>query len=133
MRASHVGQGRPRKGDYVIYWMTAVVRAIDDEALEFAITTANEHGVRSLVVFVLDPDYPEAQHRYFEFLVQGLRDVESGIARRNAKFVTRIGDPVEHIVELAAPAPCWRRRPRMSTHAPRSSGPRPTIPTGTQP
>ena len=103
-RVSRVNDAEPRRGDHVLYWMTGAVRAVDNDALEYAIATANEHGVQLAVVFVLDPAYPEAQQRHFAFLVEGLRAVESGLARRNVALTVRIGDPVEEVADLASSA-----------------------------
>ncbi len=94
----------PRKGDYVLYWMQASVRAEHNPALEHAIATANELGSRLLVCFGLMDDYPEASERHYRFLLEGLAAVDTGLARRNVKFVVRRGHPAEVAIDLAEDA-----------------------------
>lgn len=103
-RLKQHGPDEPTSGSYVLYWMSAAVRTQDNEALEFAISRANTTNRRLAVLFVLDPSYPEAQQRHFEFLRQGLEDVATGLAQRNIEFVVRIGDRVDQLIDVAADA-----------------------------
>ncbi len=103
-RLERHGPDEPADGSYTLYWMSAAVRTQDNEALEFAIERANSTSRRLAVLFVLDPSYPEAQQRHFEFLRQGLDDVATGLEQRDVKFVVRIGDRVDHVVDVAAEA-----------------------------
>ncbi len=84
--------------------MSAAARTQENDALEFAIERANATSRRLAVLFVLDPSYPEAQKRHFEFLQQGLEDVAGGLAERNIKFVVRLGNRADHVVDVAADA-----------------------------
>ena len=72
----------PRRGRYVLYWMQASQRGVDNPALERAVERADELGLPVLAVFGLDAAYPEANLRHFAFLVEGLaaarRDLERG-------------------------------------------------------
>ena len=103
-RLKRHGPDEPAGGSYTLYWMSAAVRTQDNEALEFAIERANSTTRRLAVLFVLDPSYPEAQQRHFEFLRQGVDDVATGLAQRHVKFVVRIGDLVDQVVDVAAEA-----------------------------
>lgn len=103
-RLDRHGPEEPTAGDFALYWMSAAVRTQDNEALEFAIGRANATGRRLAVLFVLDPSYPEAQQRHFEFLRQGLDDVTTGLAQRNVKFVVRIGAIADQVLDVAADA-----------------------------
>ena len=103
-RLERHGAEEPTNGSYTLYWMSAAVRTQDNEALEFAVERANATSRRLAVLFVLDPSYPEAQQRHFEFLREGLEDVATGLAQRHIKFVVRIGDRVDQVIDVAADA-----------------------------
>jgi deoxyribodipyrimidine photo-lyase len=103
-RLQRHGPEEPVAGRYVLYWMSSAVRTQDNAALEFAIERANASNRRLAVLFVIDPSYPEAQQRHFEFLRQGIHDVATGLARRNVKFVVRIGARVDQVLDVAADA-----------------------------
>lgn len=100
-RLERHGPEEPGNGAYTLYWMSSAVRTQDNEALEFAIERANTTNRRLAVLFVLDPTYPEAQQRHFVFLREGLDDVATGLARRNIKFVVRVGDRVDQVIDVA--------------------------------
>lgn len=82
-------------GDHVLYWMQAAGRAEHNDALEFAVQSANEHGVPLHVVFGLTDDYPQASARHYRFLLEGLTEVASRLARRGIPFAVRRGSPAE--------------------------------------
>jgi deoxyribodipyrimidine photo-lyase len=54
--------------------------ALFNHALEHAIRRANRRSEPVLVGFGLMDDYPEANARHYAFLLEGLRDVEEGLA-----------------------------------------------------
>lgn len=62
---------------------------------------ANENDDRLLVAFGLTGDYPDANQRHFQFLLEGLQQVESDLKRRSIKFVVQIGDPAEVALRLS--------------------------------
>ena len=88
-------------GRYVLYWMQASQRAEWNHALEYAAGRANELGRPLVVGFGLTDDYPEANERHYAFMLEGLRDVRAGLAKRGVKFVVRRGPPADVAVELA--------------------------------
>lgn len=94
----------PGDGEFVLYWMQAAVRSTANHALEFAIERANEGGIPVLVVFVVDPDYPESSLRHHRFLVEGLASVAPRLAERRVGFRVEMGDPPEVVAGLAASA-----------------------------
>jgi deoxyribodipyrimidine photo-lyase len=93
-----------RRGRYVLYWMQQSQRASFNPALEYAISTANRAGLPVLVVFGLMDDYPEANVRHYQFMLEGLREVTAGLAERRIKFVVRRGAPGGVAVALAQDA-----------------------------
>jgi len=90
--------------DYALYWMQQSQRAEQNPALEHAVKLANQHGLRLLVAFGLMDDYPEANLRHYRFLLEGLRDVADGLARRKIAFTLQRGHPAEVALRLAEEA-----------------------------
>ncbi|UCH19800.1 MAG: deoxyribodipyrimidine photo-lyase [Deltaproteobacteria bacterium] len=84
-----------RNGHDVLYWMQQSQRAEYNHALEYAIQQANLLGQGVLVVFGLMDDYPEANLRHYTFMLEGLRETQTSLAKRNIKMVIRKGAPVE--------------------------------------
>ncbi len=91
----------PRPGDYVLYWMQNAQRAEHNPALEFAARRANELNLPLLVGFGLTDDYPGANLRHYRFLLEGLAEVESSLARRGIGFTLQAGEPDEVALSLA--------------------------------
>lgn len=91
-------------GDHVLYWMQASSRAHHNDALEFAVQEANDHGVPLHVVFGLTADYPEASARHYRFLLEGLQEVASSLEQRGIPFGVRQGQPADVAVEAARDA-----------------------------
>jgi deoxyribodipyrimidine photo-lyase len=93
-----------QKGGYVLYWMQASVRTIDNPALLYAIHQADELGVPVLAVFGLTAGYPEANLRHFTFLVEGLQDAEQSLKELGIRLVVLKAQPDEAALRLAAEA-----------------------------
>jgi deoxyribodipyrimidine photo-lyase len=88
------------KGRYVLYWMQQSQRADYNHALDYAIQTANRLGQGVLVVFGLMDDYPEANLRHYTFMLEGLQETGSTLARRGIKMVVRRGAPAGVVIKL---------------------------------
>jgi deoxyribodipyrimidine photo-lyase len=96
--------GRPvRDGRYVLYWMQAAQRADYNHALEYAIQTANERCKPLLAVFVLT-DYPEANLRHYQFMLEGLAGTQKDLAKRGVVLAIQKGRPEEVVPGLAREA-----------------------------
>ena len=78
-------------GRAVVYWMQRAQRASDNPAFDLAIEAGNELGKPVVVFFGLVSTFPGANLRHYEFLVDGLPDIASGLARRRVGFVLRSG------------------------------------------
>jgi deoxyribodipyrimidine photo-lyase len=84
--------GRPDPdGRAVVYWMQRAQRADDNPALDTAIATANALRLPVVTLFVLDPRFPSANLRHYQFLAEGLADLPDGLAARGVGFVVRVG------------------------------------------
>jgi deoxyribodipyrimidine photo-lyase len=88
-------------GRYVLYWMQQSQRATANHALEYAILRANALGLPVLVAFGLLPDYPGANARHYQFMLEGLREVAQALRERGIVFLPRLGSPVGVVLDLA--------------------------------
>jgi len=88
----------------VLYWMQRSQRVDWNMALEFAVKKGQELNRGVVVAFSIMPDYPDATARHYHFMLEGLQEVEGELAKRNIKFVLKIGDPIDTITKLAEDA-----------------------------
>ncbi|CAM4090657.1 deoxyribodipyrimidine photo-lyase [Deinococcus marmoris] len=100
-RIQPLRSGAPAKGAFVLLWVQASVRTRDNHALEYAVRQANERGLPLVAVFGLTPDYPEANARHFQYLLEGLRDLRANLAARGIPLSIRLGKPPEMVLEAA--------------------------------
>ena len=85
---------------FFLYWMQSSQRVEYNLALNYIIEKANEHGKNVLVAFVLT-DYPDANLRHYDFLIQGLKEVKAKLEKKNIRFIVLKGDPVKTISEIS--------------------------------
>lgn len=76
-------------GRCVIYWMRRAQRALDNPALEAAITTANLLDKPVVVFFGLRTKHRHAIRRHFAFMIEGLAETARRLDRRGIGFVMR--------------------------------------------
>lgn len=88
-------------GRFVLYWMQAAQRAAHNPALEQAIALADQLGQGVVVGFGLMDGYPEANHRHYAFMLEGLKETAATLRGRGIRFVLRRGDPPEVALGLA--------------------------------
>ena len=99
-RITQLNDREIRKGRYVLYWMQQSQRAEYNDALNVAIREANRADLPLLVAFGLTDAYPEANLRHFQFMLEGLRDVEAALRQRGIGMVLRLGSPPEVALTL---------------------------------
>ena len=95
------GQPPRQDGAYVLYWMEHSQRAQNNPALERAVGWANECGLPLLVLYVVDPAYPEGNARHFTFMLEGVREALASIAERGAHTALRRGSPASIAADMA--------------------------------
>ena len=83
-----------RRGAYVLYWMQQSQREAFNPALEVAIAGANRLGLPLLVGFGLTAGFPGANARHYQFMLEGLAEVERSLLARRIAFVIRLGSPM---------------------------------------
>ncbi|WP_420392069.1 deoxyribodipyrimidine photo-lyase [Acuticoccus sp.] len=104
-RTSLLNDGRPRNdGRYVLYWMEHAQRADDNPALERAVIWANSLKLPLLVLFVVDPAYPEGNARHFTFMLEGLQETLAALRTRGAHPSLRRGSPAEVAAQVGRDA-----------------------------
>ncbi len=88
----------------VVYWMSRDQRAADNPALLAAQRLALETRRPLGVVFCLDPKFPGATWRAYDFLIQGLSAARRDLAARGIPFLLLDGEP-----DRTLPAFCEQR------------------------
>lgn len=91
--------GIPGNGP-VAYWMSREQRVRDNWALLYAQQTAHTHRVPLVVVFTLAPKFLDATLRQYEFMLAGLEEVESALAKYRIPFVLLAGSPADCIIRF---------------------------------
>ncbi len=95
-------------GEFVLYWMRTAMRVDENPALNVAIESANRLALPVLVYQALSERHPYASDRHHTFVMEGVRDIQAAIDRRNCAFVFHLERP-EH------------RGPHLKTLAQRAS------------
>jgi deoxyribodipyrimidine photo-lyase len=78
-------------GRAVVYWMQRAQRAGDNPALDAAISIGNALRKPVVAVFILNPRFPGANARHFQFMFDGLAELPVGLRARRVGFVLRVG------------------------------------------
>jgi deoxyribodipyrimidine photo-lyase len=103
-RIQALRDGEPTRGAYVLYWMQQSQRATFNHALEFAVRRANELRLPVLVGFGLTDNYPEANVRHHQFMLEGLVETAVTLRQRGIAFALRLGDPADVALALSQQA-----------------------------
>ena len=85
-------------GEYVLYWMQSAQRVHANQALEHAVSLANERMLPVVVLFVLIPAYQDANLRHFNFMLQGLAETAGALQQRRIPLCLDIGEPVATVL-----------------------------------
>lgn len=91
-------------GRYVLYWMQHSQRARTNPAFERAVDRANACNLPLLVVFVVDPAYPQASARHFTFMLEGIAETMAAVRERGAHMSLRKGNPPDVVIAAARDA-----------------------------
>ncbi|MFK4784481.1 deoxyribodipyrimidine photo-lyase [Fusobacterium sp. MFO224] len=88
------------KKGHIVYWMQGSQRTIYNYALEYSIGLANTYKAPVYVFFNYIGDYPEAQKRHFDFMLQGLLDVKLNLLKRGIELIILDGKLEENLKEI---------------------------------
>jgi len=86
----------------VVYWMSRDQRCEDNWALLYAQGLARLHASPLHVVFCLVPRFLDATIRQYDFLLRGLREVETGLREFGIPFHLRLGMAVDEVPKLCS-------------------------------
>lgn len=103
-RIKALNQKGLQKGSYVLYWMQAAQRAEYNQALEYAISRANELKKPLIVFFGITDRFPEANERHYFFMLEGLREVQESLTQRKIQMIIWHESPEHGVVKLARKA-----------------------------
>jgi deoxyribodipyrimidine photo-lyase len=87
-------------GKCVCYWMSREQRVEDNQALVFAVATANKLGLPVQTLFSLSPSFIGAARRHYDFMLDGLIKVEVELARKVIGFKLVLGDPSKMVPDF---------------------------------
>jgi len=93
-----------QKGDFVVYWMQATQRVEHNQALDYAILLANKLKQPLLVYFAITENYPEANQRHYYFMLEGLKEIQQSLAKKNIQFLIQNVSPEIGVCSIATNA-----------------------------
>ncbi len=96
MRVRMLREGQSLAGP-VLYWMSRDQRVQDNWALLFAQELALQHQSPLVVAFCLVRQFLGATRRQYEFMLQGLAEVEQALAAKGISFRLLAGAPPEEL------------------------------------
>jgi deoxyribodipyrimidine photo-lyase len=73
-------------GDFTAYWMQSAQRFNYNHAFNYAVSRANHLNQPLLIFFLVDKNYPEAKYGHFEFMFDGLKDLQQQAKDFNLNF-----------------------------------------------
>jgi len=92
---------------YVLYWVQASPRILENHALEYAIERANALNKPLVACFGVTDKYPEANLRHYRFLLEGLSELWEDLRKkRGVAFHVLYGPPDEVAAQCARGAAC---------------------------
>lgn len=89
-----------KQNGQVIYWMSRDQRVYDNWALIYAQKLAIGYNLPFAVVFCLSDDFPGANIRHYDFMINGLKEVENTLHKFNIPFYLLIGRPEDTLVKF---------------------------------
>jgi deoxyribodipyrimidine photo-lyase len=81
-------------GRAVVYWMQRAQRVLDNPALDLAVKLGNALKLPVVIVFLLR-EYPSANLRHYQFMLEGLAETARDCRRRGMGFVLRKADEAD--------------------------------------
>lgn len=90
----------PSKGP-ILYWMSRDQRIQDNWALALAQQEALKARVPFLVVFCLVPHFLQSIPRHFQFMIEGLIEIQSTLKELHIPFYLLTGNPETEIISFA--------------------------------
>lgn len=98
-RINQLKPGFNDQGQYVLYWMQQSQRVHYNHALLQAIELANTHDLPVVVFFGLTDNYPDANERHYQFMLEGLVEVKRILEHFGLTFVFKLESPEKGILQ----------------------------------
>ena len=92
--------------EYVLYWMQSSQRTKDNHALAYAIQLANQLNKPLLVYFGLTTNFPEANRRHYQFMLEGIKDVQTALRDLQIQLVVLLTDVAEGAIKNGSTSSC---------------------------
>lgn len=103
-RMQNLNDKKLKRGKYVLYWMQQAQRAKYNPALDFALAQAQAFSLPLVVLFVATPDFPHANLRHYNFMLQGLSETFHTLKNGNIETKITKGKWVESVLKTAQDA-----------------------------
>ncbi|MDD2518375.1 MAG: deoxyribodipyrimidine photo-lyase [Bacilli bacterium] len=103
-RIKYLNDKKTKDNSFVVYWMQNSQRTKYNHALEYSISRANDLNKPLLVYFGITDQYPEANLRHYQFMIEGLKEVKEQLLKRNIKMIIRHISPELGAIEIAQQA-----------------------------
>lgn len=103
-RIKYLNEQKIKDNPCVVYWMQSSQRVEYNHALEYAISRANDLQKPLLVYFGITDNYPDANLRHYQFMIEGLKAVNAELYKRNIKMIIRHISPDDGAIEIAEQA-----------------------------
>ena len=84
----------------VLHWVQRAKRAATNRAANVAVGIADALGLPVVAVFALDPAYPDATLRPYQFMLEGMEELPQAFNDRGIGWALRIGNPERLIPEV---------------------------------
>jgi len=92
--------------DYITYWMQASQRVTYNHALFKAISMSNETKKPLLIYFVITDDFPEANARHYQFMLEGILEVKKDLEKLKINFIIQKGNIEEKVINISKQSCC---------------------------
>jgi deoxyribodipyrimidine photo-lyase len=86
---------------YVLYWMQSSQRTEYNLALAYAILKANKLNKPIIAFFGITFTYPKANLRHYQFMIEGLKEVNNSLEEIGVKTIVLKKSPEKGIVDLS--------------------------------
>jgi len=90
----------PTKNGNIIYWMSRDMRINDNWALLYAQKLNLNYNKNLIVVFNLVPKFGLAGERQFDFMLNGLKELEQNLQKYNIPLIVTLGEPKDTIPQI---------------------------------
>jgi deoxyribodipyrimidine photo-lyase len=92
------------RGKYVLYWMQQSQRAHDNPALNYAIAQANQLKLPIIVLFVITNEFPEANLRHYQFMLEGIYETLNTLSNSGIYCAIVMGNIVKVVTRCSVNA-----------------------------